>query len=529
MKKFLPYILILVILTGIFNPTTKTQAQADPTGNCYLNFPSELRVVQTIVNISPESTCTSTHGVVKTYPNQLWDCVFGPEKNIPLPEPLGMTPTEVCVSAYGKWIPVDQTGPRGTCILTDKTLDGQWTEIACKQQPNFKQWLTNDAPRGTCVVGTTTNQNWTKAACDASSGKWTATGSLGNCMPADGVGPPNQTTQANCQPPSKWTAGTDTSDSLYHFLAPLPCTNGTPGCVNGKLETFDPTSSTANNNKLGEYLNLLIKIFIGICAVLAVIMIVMGGIEYMTTELVSGKEAGKERITHAIFGLLLALGAVTLLNTINPDLLKTDLSSLKDAKVEVTIKDFQISGAQSIDGKPGAKVNFKAEACPAATAAQGATGVDKALILSIFAQESGGGANTGGCSSDGSTNSRGLTANMYPADVANIKNILAGLGKSPPVNVSCAGAGGGHGGAMGGMQILPSTWIENGGSGKNPWNTADAMVVAATKLKANNGIADPYHAACKYFGNCSYGGIDYAQQVVDRMNQIKTQIAKDGC
>ena len=115
-------------------------------------------------------------------------------------------------------------------------------------------------------------------------------------------------------------------DDQYQFLAPLPCDNGTAGCVNGKLTTFDPTSgSDGKNAALGKYLNLMIKLIIGIAAVLAVVMIVVGGIEYMTSELISGKEAGRERITQAILGLLVALGAYALLNTINPSLLKSDL------------------------------------------------------------------------------------------------------------------------------------------------------------------------------------------------------------
>lgn len=108
--------------------------------------------------------------------------------------------------------------------------------------------------------------------------------------------------------------------SYYYTLAPLPCVgDDTNGCRDGKLATYDPTNT--DGGALGGYLNLMIKLFIGICAVLSVIMIVMGGIEYMTTELISSKEEGKKRITQAILGLLLALGAWTLLYTINPDLL----------------------------------------------------------------------------------------------------------------------------------------------------------------------------------------------------------------
>jgi Type IV secretion system pilin len=120
----------------------------------------------------------------------------------------------------------------------------------------------------------------------------------------------------------------------YTLLAPLPCSGDQTGCVNGELQSIDLTGK----NIFGRYLNLMIKIFIGLCAVLAVVMIVMGGMEYMTSELVSSKEAGKDRITNALFGLLIALGSFALLNTINPDLLKTDV------KIETT----KISAARQV-------------------------------------------------------------------------------------------------------------------------------------------------------------------------------------
>ncbi|MBI3888341.1 hypothetical protein HY311_00940 [Candidatus Nomurabacteria bacterium] len=151
---------------------------------------------------------------------------------------------------------------------------------------------------------------------------------IGTCTIGDNVGP---TIQSDCASQGGTWAGP------YVLLAPLPCaTPGVGGCdENGKLTTFDPTGP----NKIGGYLNVMIRIFIGLCAVLAVVMIVIGGIEYMTTELISGKEAGKERITHAIFGLLLALGAWTLLYQINPDILGTELNSLAPVTVDVAVND----------------------------------------------------------------------------------------------------------------------------------------------------------------------------------------------
>ena len=81
---------------------------------------------------------------------------------------------------------------------------------------------------------------------------------------------------------------------------------------------IDPTN-------LSTYLQHLFEIGIGVAAGLAVIMIVVGGIEYMSTDAIGGKEEGKERITSALWGLLLALASWLILNTINPALLNMNL------------------------------------------------------------------------------------------------------------------------------------------------------------------------------------------------------------
>ena len=154
---------------------------------------------------------------------------------------------------------------------------------------------------------------------------------LGTCtFVADGRGsvPSATNTKAECTS----LGGSWTSGIIYELLAPLPCT-GT-SCTDGKFKNFDPRQETA----LGTYLNIIIKMTIGLAAVLAVVMIVIGGIEYMTSELVSSKEAGKDRVTQAILGLILALGAYVILYTINPKLLSTEIY-IGDANLIVNIND----------------------------------------------------------------------------------------------------------------------------------------------------------------------------------------------
>ncbi len=119
------------------------------------------------------------------------------------------------------------------------------------------------------------------------------------------------------------------TDTMYKSLAPLPDLGlGKDGNPDGS--SFD----TAQNCAFGVYLRIIIKLVLGIAAVLAMIMITVGGIEYLTSELVASKEAGKGTITNAILGLVIALGAFLILNTVNPDLLNVCLK-LPDATIVI--------------------------------------------------------------------------------------------------------------------------------------------------------------------------------------------------
>jgi len=116
--------------------------------------------------------------------------------------------------------------------------------------------------------------------------------------------------------PTLATAG-DVKD--YVPLAPLPGTYCPPG-------TTDPTCTNVSSGgtTLGRYLPGLFKLGIGIAGVLAVIMIMIGGVEYMMSESITSKGAGKDKMRDAIIGLLLAMGAWIILNTINPNLVDTE-------------------------------------------------------------------------------------------------------------------------------------------------------------------------------------------------------------
>ena len=69
------------------------------------------------------------------------------------------------------------------------------------------------------------------------------------------------------------------------------------------------------------FFNSVFTFGIYIATFLATIMIAIGGIQYMSTDAVTGKSEGRERITYAVMGLLLILFSWILLKQINPDLL----------------------------------------------------------------------------------------------------------------------------------------------------------------------------------------------------------------
>src|SRR3989344_6911033 len=77
------------------------------------------------------------------------------------------------------------------------------------------------------------------------------------------------------------------------------------------LTDIQPTSKG-----LADFFNNLYKYLIGVAAILAVIMIIWGGLEISTQDSVSKNKDGKERIYNAIFGLVLVLSPVLIFSII---------------------------------------------------------------------------------------------------------------------------------------------------------------------------------------------------------------------
>ena len=81
-----------------------------------------------------------------------------------------------------------------------------------------------------------------------------------------------------------------------------------------------PGVTTGTQPSFAAYVNALYSLAITGAAMFAVIKIVLAGVKYMTSSLVSGKEDAKGDILGALLGLLIILGTFLILNTINPNL-----------------------------------------------------------------------------------------------------------------------------------------------------------------------------------------------------------------
>lgn len=99
----------------------------------------------------------------------------------------------------------------------------------------------------------------------------------------------------------------------------------------------------------GGYVQALYYGAIAIAAMLVVIRLIWAGTEYMLSDLVTSKAAAKSKIQNALLGLLIILAAVTILNTINPNLNNLNVIGTGGT---VTITDVELT-FDSVQFRPG--------------------------------------------------------------------------------------------------------------------------------------------------------------------------------
>lgn len=86
-------------------------------------------------------------------------------------------------------------------------------------------------------------------------------------------------------------------------------------------------------NFLGEYLSGLYQYLIGISTIIAIVFIMVGGLQYAFGAVAPGQVSkAKERIKNGVIGLILLLCAVLIVETVNPELARFDPLTLRFAE-----------------------------------------------------------------------------------------------------------------------------------------------------------------------------------------------------
>lgn len=80
-----------------------------------------------------------------------------------------------------------------------------------------------------------------------------------------------------------------------------------------------------NASGFGGYINALYIFAISVAAILAVIKIIIGGVKYMLSDIVTNKSDAKNEIRGALIGLLLIISAVLIIEVINPNITSNDV------------------------------------------------------------------------------------------------------------------------------------------------------------------------------------------------------------
>ena len=107
-----------------------------------------------------------------------------------------------------------------------------------------------------------------------------------------------------------------TTDTSFCALAPIPGLN-----LDSSGNPIQPSEQG-----IATFLNNLYFFSIGIAVILAIGVIIYGGVEYALSEAITSKAAGKKRITQALFGLVLVLAPALVFSIINPEILKLDVA-----------------------------------------------------------------------------------------------------------------------------------------------------------------------------------------------------------
>jgi len=147
------------------------------------------------------------------------------------------------------------------------------------------------------------------------------------------------------------------SDDAYTALAPLPCIESPAGSYidsSGVKRDIPAITCGGSGNLQPEvsfktYVQTTVNLLIALSAVAAVLMIVVGGFEYMTSTSVFGKSAGRDRATNAVYGLILVLCSYIIIRTVDPRFVEIPNTLVPKIKLKSDLTKVNIVSLDTIE------------------------------------------------------------------------------------------------------------------------------------------------------------------------------------
>jgi hypothetical protein len=158
---------------------------------------------------------------------------------------------------------------------------------------------------------------------------------------------------------------------------------------------------------LSQYIGAIYRYAVSIAGILAVVMMMVGGFQYMVARDTGLTKKGMDRIKHALIGLGLTLFAFLMLKTINPDLVNLnafqvesvtavlDYEPNENTLVDQTLADIDLTNQPTLDGstevplykqgaEPWRKVAYGQDSCISSTIHSSGCGPSSASMVVSF-------------------------------------------------------------------------------------------------------------------------------------------------
>ena len=233
----------------------------------------------------------------------------------------------ICVLAQACLFSVAFAGPiviSGTCVTSKAACS---PPNSASPRPCASSSDTCQYSAGTCSGGTdpTTHASLDGQLCIVSSPDCGTGNSAGICQYSPECFQSDASCKAVCS-----TGAASTSGGSYFFdtaNAPPVALNCRPTdhlcyCIAPSYQLEIPFGTTTQVVNISDYVQKFYRYLLGFSIIVAIIMVMIGGLQYVLASSTGDTKNAKTRITNAVIGLALLFCAALILQTVNPQLMQ---------------------------------------------------------------------------------------------------------------------------------------------------------------------------------------------------------------